>query len=79
LSEWTTPEPVITRETSINGPNGNAGNLRLLVVIASYGANHLNYLKQIIETYKRMAMNIHVVVLSETPKDLRPGFEVIQL
>ena len=61
---------------STNGQKGNAGNLRLLVVITSYGVNHLNYLKQIIETYKRMAMDVHVVVLSEAPKDLGPGVEV---
>jgi len=61
---------------SIKSTKGNAGNLRLLVVVTSYGTNHLNYLKQIIETYKRMAMDVHVVVLSEAPKDLGPEIEV---
>jgi len=56
--------------------NGNTRKLRLLVVITSYGMNHLNYLRQIIENYKRMAMDVHVVVLSEAPKDLGPGVEV---
>ena len=72
---WTAPALII-REMSINGPKANAGKLRLLVVITSYGVNHLNYLRQIIETYKRMAMDVHVVVLSEAPKDLGPGVEV---
>ncbi len=51
--------------------------LHLLVAIASYGESHLKYLKQIIQTYQSMAMDVDVVVLSEAPKELGPKVEVI--
>jgi 2-polyprenyl-3-methyl-5-hydroxy-6-metoxy-1,4-benzoquinol methylase len=38
---------------------------------------HLNFLSQIIETYRSMPMDVHVVVLSDAPKDLGPDVEVI--
>jgi 2-polyprenyl-3-methyl-5-hydroxy-6-metoxy-1,4-benzoquinol methylase len=38
---------------------------------------HLQYLKRIIQTYQSMAMDVHVVVLSEAQKDLGPGVEVV--
>jgi len=66
----------MTRELNRNDLKGNAGKLRLLVVITSYGTGHLNYLKRIIENYKRMAMDVHIIVLSEAAKDLGPGVEV---
>ena len=62
-------------DADIRNPSGR--NLRLLVTLVSYGTGHLQYLKQIIETYKRMPLDVHVVVLSEAPKDLGPGVEVV--
>ena len=51
--------------------------LRLLVAIASYGVGHLRYLKQIIQSYQSMDMDVDVVVLSEAPKELGPQIEVV--
>jgi 2-polyprenyl-3-methyl-5-hydroxy-6-metoxy-1,4-benzoquinol methylase len=51
--------------------------LRLLVAIACYGTGNLKYLRQVIANYKVMPMQVRVVVLSEAPKDVGPGAEVI--
>lgn len=51
--------------------------LRLLVAIASYGDKHLDYLKQVIATYKGMAMKVDVVVLSNEPKQLGDDVKVV--
>ncbi len=56
-------------------PNGRQ--LRLLVVIASYGTKNIQYLKQIIKNYQDMAMDVDVVVVSEGPKDLGPRVRVL--
>jgi len=53
------------------------GQLRVLVAIASYGEKQLELLKKIIQSYKAMAMHVDVVVLSESPKNLGLGVEVI--
>jgi 2-polyprenyl-3-methyl-5-hydroxy-6-metoxy-1,4-benzoquinol methylase len=50
---------------------------RILVAIASYGEKNLRLLRQIIQTYRSMAFDIHVVVLSEAPKDLGAQVEVV--
>ena len=55
----------------------NACELRLLVAIASFGQNHLEYLKRIIKTYRSMAMHVDIVVVCEAPKALGPGVEVL--
>ncbi len=54
-----------------------ARRLRLLVAIASYGEGHLEYLRRIIHTYKGMDLDVDVVVLSESPKELGPEVEVV--
>lgn len=51
--------------------------LRLLVAIASFGEKNLEFLKKIIHRYQSMAMDVDVVVLSNTPKDLGPKVRVI--
>jgi 2-polyprenyl-3-methyl-5-hydroxy-6-metoxy-1,4-benzoquinol methylase len=51
--------------------------IRLLIAIASYGEKNLDLLKKIIEKYRSMPLQIDVVVVSEAPKDLRPGVKVI--
>lgn len=51
---------------------------RLLVAIASYGSRNLALLKQSIDAYRRMAaFDVHVVVLSDAPKDVGRDVEVI--
>lgn len=51
--------------------------LRILVVIASYGESHLEYIRRIIHTYQSMDMDVDVVVVSESPKELGPEVEVV--
>jgi SAM-dependent methyltransferase len=50
---------------------------RLLVAIASYGHKNLPLLRQVIASYREFTIDVHVVVLSEQPKQLGPGIEVI--
>lgn len=50
---------------------------RLLVAIASYGEKNIEFLRRIIRRYLSMAMQVDVVVLSEKPKDLGAGVEVV--
>jgi 2-polyprenyl-3-methyl-5-hydroxy-6-metoxy-1,4-benzoquinol methylase len=51
--------------------------LRLLVAIASYGVKNLEFLKRIIGSYKALPMKVSIIVLSEAPKDLGGGVEVV--
>lgn len=51
--------------------------LRLLVTIASYGQKNIPFLKKIIQSYKSMAMDVDIVVLSEAPKDVGTGVEIV--
>lgn len=55
----------------------NGRRLRLLVVIASYGRKNVPFLRQIIQKYQSMAMEVEIVVLSEAPKDLDAGVKVM--
>jgi len=50
---------------------------RLLVVIASFGEKHLELLRRIIARYRSMTLPVDVVVVSNAPKDLGPGVEVV--
>src|SRR5208337_3655915 len=74
--------PVVPKD-SLCGGGGDpsletpARTLRVLVAIASYGVKHLEFLKEIIRKYQAMRLDINIVVLSEAPKDLGPGVEVI--
>jgi 2-polyprenyl-3-methyl-5-hydroxy-6-metoxy-1,4-benzoquinol methylase len=57
--------------------NQHEPKLRLLVVIASYGEKNLDCLKNIIRTYRSMALEVDVIVLSNAGKDLGPGIKVV--
>src|SRR5271165_2697316 len=50
---------------------------KLLVAICSYGETNLKLLRQIIHTYRSMALEVDVVVLSEAPKDLGSEVKVV--
>jgi 2-polyprenyl-3-methyl-5-hydroxy-6-metoxy-1,4-benzoquinol methylase len=50
---------------------------RLLVVIASFGEKNLELLRRIIARYRRMTFPVDVVVVSNAPKDLGAGVEVL--
>ena len=58
-------------------PKESSINLRLLVAIASFGEKHLEYLKTIIRSYQGLPLDVRVVVLSEAPKSLPNGVEVV--
>jgi 2-polyprenyl-3-methyl-5-hydroxy-6-metoxy-1,4-benzoquinol methylase len=51
--------------------------LRLLVAIASYGTANAEYLSRLINEYRSMSYLTDIVVLSEAPKDLGQGVEVL--
>lgn len=55
----------------------NLHQVRVLVVIASFGETNLEFLKKIIRDYRSMSMDVHLVVNSEAPKKLDPGVEVV--
>ena len=50
--------------------------LRLLVAIASFGEKNLGFLRKIIQDYRRLPMDVKIIVLSNAPKDLGPEIEV---
>jgi len=50
--------------------------MKALVAIANYGHGNREYLDKLIEAYQQMPIDIHLVVLSNIPKDLGPEVEV---
>jgi 2-polyprenyl-3-methyl-5-hydroxy-6-metoxy-1,4-benzoquinol methylase len=50
---------------------------RLLVVVASFGEKNLEFLRRITRQYRRMTMNVDVVVVSEASKDLDADIKVV--
>lgn len=50
--------------------------MKILVAIANYGQGNRGYLLRLLENYHRMGVNLHVVILSNCPKDLGPDVEV---
>jgi SAM-dependent methyltransferase len=51
--------------------------LRILVAIANYGQGSRQYLDRVIQEYRSMPWHVDIVVLSNIPKDLGPGVEVV--
>lgn len=52
-------------------------NVRLLVAIASFGDKNLEFLKRIIGNYRRMSLDVDIVVFSNAPKHLGEGVKVV--
>ena len=52
----------------------NLHRVRVLVAIASFGEKNLEFLRKIIHDYRSMAMDAHLVVNSEAPKNLDADF-----
>ena len=50
--------------------------MKILVAIANYGTKNETYLRQLLAEYLRMPFEVHVVVLSNIPKDLGKDVEV---
>jgi SAM-dependent methyltransferase len=55
----------------------NFHRVRVLVAIASFGEKNLEFLRKIIHDYRSMAMDVHLVVNSEAPKNLGAGVKVV--
>ena len=55
----------------------NISKLKVLAVIACYGSKQIEYLKQVIATFKNMPMPVEVVVVSNDQKDLGKDVKVI--
>lgn len=51
--------------------------MRILVAISSFGTSQDQYLLQMIEEYRSMPFDLDIVVLSNIPKEVAPGVEVI--
>lgn len=51
--------------------------MRILVAIANYGSKNSAYLSRLIDEYRAMSYEVHIVVLSNVPKDLGPDIEVV--
>lgn len=50
--------------------------MRILAAIANYGTRNTAYLERLIREYRSMPHRLHLVVLSDIPKDLGPDIEV---
>lgn len=51
--------------------------MKILVAIANYGVKNDQYLSELLAAYTGMSHQVDVVVLSNVPKDLGPGVEVL--
>ena len=51
--------------------------MKILVVIANYGTKNDQYLQRLLEEYRSMSFDVHIVVLSDIPKGLGDRVEVI--
>jgi 2-polyprenyl-3-methyl-5-hydroxy-6-metoxy-1,4-benzoquinol methylase len=51
--------------------------MKVLVAIANYGAKNDQYLRRLLEEYRSMSHDVHVVVLSNMPKNLAAGVELV--
>ncbi len=62
--------------TSMTGLQSNGAKLRVLITIASFGEKNLGFLKQIIADYRRLPMDVKIVVVTNAPKSLGRDIEV---
>lgn len=51
--------------------------MKILVAIASYGTGNDRYLRELLDTYRAMPHEVHVVILSNVLRDFGPDIEVI--
>ena len=52
--------------------------MKILIAIANYGTKNARYLEKVLDEYRSMTrFPLDIVVLSNIPKDLGPGVEVI--
>jgi 2-polyprenyl-3-methyl-5-hydroxy-6-metoxy-1,4-benzoquinol methylase len=53
--------------------------MKILVTIANFGTKNDGYLKRLLDEYRSMSHQVHVVALTNAPKDLGPDVEVAVL
>jgi len=68
---------VFKDKTTLESSAAVGHNIRLLVVIASFGDKNLEFLRRIVQVYQTMPMQVEVVVVSNAPKDLGPEVKVV--
>lgn len=51
--------------------------MKILVAIASYGRNNDQYLAQLVDEYRSMSHDLHIVVLSNIEKEVPSGVELV--
>ena len=51
--------------------------MKILVAIANYGTKNKRYVARLMEEYKAMSFDVHIVILSNVPKELGQDIEVI--
>jgi SAM-dependent methyltransferase len=51
--------------------------MKILVAIASHGTRNDAYLQRLVETYRQMPHDVHIVVLSNIHKPVAPGVELV--
>lgn len=51
--------------------------MKILVAIASFGTQQDHYLQQLLDSYRAMHFDVHIIVLSNLPKQLGPDIEVL--
>jgi glycosyltransferase involved in cell wall biosynthesis len=66
-----------TRSKPHDAASSRDSRVRVLVAIASFGTKNLDLLKNVIRCWRAMPFTVHVVVVSEAPKDLGDGVEVV--
>lgn len=65
-----------TANVDLATPSTEKKQVRVLVVLASYGTKNQVYLEQVIREYRSMSYQVRIVVLSNIPKDLGSDIEV---
>jgi 2-polyprenyl-3-methyl-5-hydroxy-6-metoxy-1,4-benzoquinol methylase len=67
---------VSNNPTSIGNTVKQARRPRVFAAIASFGLKNIDFLKRVLRTYKRMRLEVDVVVLSDAPKQIGAGVRV---
>ena len=67
----------MNEERVISAIHDRGANMKILAVIASWGTKNDTYLARLIQEYRSMSFDVDVVVLSNLPKPVGPGAEVV--
>jgi 2-polyprenyl-3-methyl-5-hydroxy-6-metoxy-1,4-benzoquinol methylase len=59
------------------GASRNTAPLKILVILANFGTKNDSYMKRLLDEYASMSFRVHPVLLTNIPKNLGEGVEVI--